>query len=108
MAVDSHIVYSYSVEKELGNFALVGWRIMDRLLFHVTAAVVAQRTKDWPFLRILLVSRFPAPGVGYPTAHFRAVSSTNSQGCGSQQTFVVFYQGGVDLDGDPHLFDSLN
>ena len=30
-----------------------------------------------------------------------AVSGTNSQGCGSQQIFIVFYQGGVDLDGDP-------
>ena len=54
------------------------------------------------------MSRFPAPGVGYLTTHFHAVSGTNSQGCGLQQTFVVFYQRGVDLDGDPHLFDLTN
>ena len=54
------------------------------------------------------MSRFPAPGVGYPTVRFRTVFGTNSQGCGSQQTFIVFYQGGVDLDGNPHLFDLTN
>ena len=81
---------------------------MDRLLCHVAAAVAAQRTKDLTFLGILLVSHFPAPGVGYPMAQFRVVFGTNSQGCGPQQTFVVFYQGGVDLDGDPHLLDLTN
>ena len=81
---------------------------MDRLLCHVAVAMAAQQTKDLTFLGILLVSRFLAPSVGYPTAQFRVVFGTNSQGCGPQQTFVVFYQGGVDLDGDPHLFDLTN
>ena len=74
---------------------------MDRLPCHVAAAVAAQRTKDLTFLGILLVNRFPAPGVRYPTAQFHVVFGTNFQGRGPQQTFIVFYQGGVDLDGDP-------
>ena len=70
--------------------------------------MAAQQTKGWTFLGIFSVNRFLAPGVGYPTVHFCAVSGTNSQGCGLQQTFVVFNQGGVDLDGDLHLFDLTN